>query len=61
MKDVTEFEAIPGFGIKAIVDGKEVLVGTRKLMNKYNVSISSALDQNGELEKEGKTAMLGCH
>ncbi len=55
---VTEFEAIPGFGIKAIVDGKEVLVGTRKLMIKYNVSVSGAVQQMEELEKVGKTAML---
>jgi Cu+-exporting ATPase len=58
MKDVSEFEALPGFGIKAMVDGKELLVGTRKLMNKYNVSVEDALNQMNELEKVGKTAML---
>ncbi|MBI0577679.1 copper-translocating P-type ATPase [Neobacillus cucumis] len=58
LKDVTEFEAIPGFGIKAIVDGKELLVGTRKLMKKFNVSVENALDQMDALEKAGKTAML---
>ncbi|MDF2789507.1 MAG: copper-translocating P-type ATPase [Neobacillus sp.] len=56
--NVTEFEAIPGFGIKAMVDGKELLVGTRKLMNKYNVKVDGALAQMEELEKVGKTAML---
>jgi P-type Cu+ transporter len=56
--NVTEFEAIPGFGIKAMVDGKELLVGTRKLMNKYNVKVDGALAQMDELEKVGKTAML---
>ena len=30
LKRFPNFEAIPGYGIKAIVDGKEVLVGTRK-------------------------------
>jgi P-type Cu+ transporter len=58
LKDVSEFEAIPGFGIRAIVDGKELLVGTRKLMNKYNVSISGALVKMDEMERSGKTAML---
>ncbi|ETI67347.1 heavy metal translocating P-type ATPase [Neobacillus vireti] len=58
LKDVTEFEAIPGFGITAIVDGKQILVGTRKLMNKYKVEINNALVQMDELEKAGKTAML---
>jgi Cu+-exporting ATPase len=58
LKDVSEFEALPGFGIRAIVDGKELLVGTRKLMNKYSVSVEDALYQMNELEKVGKTAML---
>ena len=58
LKDVTEFEAIPGFGIKATVDGKELLVGTRKLMRKYNVAAEQAYGQMNDLEKVGKTAML---
>ena len=57
LKDVTDFEAIPGFGIKATVDGKELLVGTRKLMSKYNVAVDS-YGQMDELERVGKTAML---
>lgn len=57
-KDVTEFEAIPGFGIKAMVDGKELLVGTRKLMNKYQVDADAAYEKMDELERAGKTAML---
>jgi P-type Cu+ transporter len=57
-KDATEFEAIPGFGIKANVDGKELLVGTRKLMSKYNVAAEDAYNQMDDLEKDGKTAML---
>lgn len=58
LKEVTEFEAIPGFGIKAIVDRKELLVGTRKLMNKFNVTVEDALVQMDALERAGKTAML---
>ncbi|WHY84612.1 heavy metal translocating P-type ATPase [Neobacillus novalis] len=58
LKEVTEFEAVPGFGIKAIVDGKQILVGTRKLMNQNKVEIVDALVKMEELEKVGKTAML---
>ncbi|MNI02239.1 Copper-exporting P-type ATPase A [compost metagenome] len=53
-----EFEAIPGFGIRALVDGKEVLAGTRKLMGKYNVQAEHAFDQMSKLEQVGKTTML---
>lgn len=58
LKDVSEFEAIPGFGIKALIEGKEVLVGTRRLMQKYEVEMNHMLNQMEDLEKQGKTAML---
>jgi len=58
LKDVQSFEAIPGFGIRASVEGRELLVGTRKLMNKFQVEIADALEKMDALEREGKTAML---
>jgi Cu+-exporting ATPase len=58
LKDVSEFEAIPGFGIKAVIEGKEVLVGTRRLMKKYEVEMNHVLSRMEALEKQGKTAML---
>ncbi|KEF37435.1 copper/silver-translocating P-type ATPase [Schinkia azotoformans MEV2011] len=58
LKDVMDFEAIPGYGIKANVNGKEVLVGTRRLMKKYNISIDQVIEKMESLEKQGKTAML---
>ncbi|EKN63497.1 heavy metal translocating P-type ATPase [Schinkia azotoformans] len=58
LKDVMDFEAIPGYGIKANVNGKEVLVGTRRLMKKYNIAIDHVIEKMESLEKQGKTAML---
>ena len=58
LKEVTDFENIPGYGIKANVAGKEILVGTRRLMKKYDVEIDKVLDYMEGLEKKGKTAML---
>ncbi|TCJ06424.1 heavy metal translocating P-type ATPase [Cytobacillus praedii] len=52
------FEAIPGYGIKALVNGKEVLAGTRRLMKKFNIEIEHVSDDMLALEKQGKTAML---
>jgi Cu+-exporting ATPase len=54
----SSFEAVPGFGIKSVVNEKELLVGTRKLMNQNNVQIAHHLEKMVELEREGKTAML---
>lgn len=58
LKEVSEFEAIPGFGIRAVVEEKELLVGTRKLLNSNNIEFSHIQTQMENLEKEGKTAML---
>lgn len=56
--EVQAFEAIPGYGVKAIVNEKEILVGTRKLMKQYEVDISTILETMESLESKGKTAML---
>jgi P-type Cu+ transporter len=58
LNEVSEFEAIPGFGIRALIEGKEVLVGTRRLLKKYEVEMDHVLSQMEALEKQGKTAML---
>ncbi len=57
-KEAEIFEAIPGQGIKAMIDGKTVHVGTRKMMKENRVSIDEASGQMEAYEKEGKTAML---
>ncbi|KEK20066.1 ATPase P, partial [Bacillus manliponensis] len=56
--NTTEFEAIPGYGIKAVVENREILIGTRKLMEKYHVKATHAYSFMEQLENEGKTAML---
>ncbi|HFK1788351.1 heavy metal translocating P-type ATPase [Bacillus pacificus] len=52
------FEAIPGFGIESVVAGKQLLIGTRRLMKKFNIDIEEVSKSMEELEREGKTAML---
>jgi P-type Cu+ transporter len=56
--DTDSFEAIPGFGVKAVVEGKALLVGTRRLMERFHVEASQAYSTMAELESRGKTAML---
>ncbi|HFK1450037.1 MULTISPECIES: heavy metal translocating P-type ATPase [Bacillus cereus group] len=52
------FEAIPGFGIESVVEGEQLLIGTRRLMKKFNIDIEEVSKSMEELEREGKTAML---
>ncbi|WP_442953073.1 heavy metal translocating P-type ATPase [Paenibacillus sp. Soil750] len=56
---VESFEAIPGYGIKAVVEGKELLIGTRRLMEQFGVDAKGTEDDTmSKLEESGKTAML---
>ncbi|MFB6108831.1 MAG: heavy metal translocating P-type ATPase [Haloplanus sp.] len=59
--DVTDpeaFENVPGHGVRATVDGDEVLVGNRKLIRDAGIDPSPAAETMERLESEGKTAML---
>jgi P-type Cu+ transporter len=58
LKEVQEFEAIPGYGVTAVVDSKRILIGTRRLMTRENIDISKAISTMESLEDNGKTAML---
>ncbi len=57
--DPQSFESIPGRGIKASVDGKEVLLGNSKLLEENSITINQdALNKLKELRSQGKTPMI---
>ena len=56
--DLTDFEALRGKGVRGLVDGKSVLVGSRALMEENGVAVAAMEDEMRRLEDEGKTAML---
>ncbi len=56
--DPEKFNAIPGHGIFAVVEGKEIYLGNRKLMKDKNIDIEDIEDEIIKLENQGKTAML---
>ncbi|MDP3062997.1 MAG: heavy metal translocating P-type ATPase, partial [Chloroflexota bacterium] len=58
LTDATDFNAIPGHGIEARVDGRPVLLGNRKLMAERGNSLETTLAEAERLEMEGKTAMF---
>lgn len=53
-----EFDAIPGYGVKAKVGNDEVVIGTTKLMEQNGIQINHVLETKQTLETEGKTVML---
>lgn len=52
------FEGIAGHGIRGTLDGRTVLLGNRRLLNREGIDASPAEDAMVRLESEGKTAML---
>jgi Cu+-exporting ATPase len=52
------FEAISGKGIIGKINGKEVLVGNRKLFNEKGIKYSALDHKINELENEAKTTVL---
>jgi Cu+-exporting ATPase len=59
--DVAEpeaFEALPGFGVSAKVEGKNVLIGNRALMRNNGISIEHLEREAEKLETEGKTVLI---
>lgn len=52
------FMAIPGKGLKAALEGKEIYIGNRKLMSDAHIHIDEAEPELNRLEEEGKTAMM---
>ncbi len=53
------FEAVPGHGISVKFNGKSVLIGNVKLMQKKKIAVDDAVIQKmAVLEQEGKTVVL---
>jgi Cu+-exporting ATPase len=58
LSEVEGFEAVPGGGVKADFENKQVLLGTRKLMADNKIKTDAIEDKMVTLEHQGKTAMI---
>lgn len=47
LQDVAEQEEIAGYGIKGVIQGKQVLFGNQKLLDKYQISYPEDLNKKG--------------
>ena len=56
--ELSAFEAQRGKGVRGVVGGKNVLVGSRTLLDEHGVAVAVLEDEMRRLEDEGKTAML---
>ncbi len=57
IKPYEKFRAMPGYGIRAIFEGKEVQIGNRKLMENRKINVEISQEDYDILLNEGKTPM----
>ena len=58
LETVSEFEALPGFGVQGKIENKNVFLGNIKLMQEQKIDFSSMNDDLEKLATQGKTPML---
>ncbi|MBN8590615.1 MAG: heavy metal translocating P-type ATPase [Anaerolineae bacterium] len=58
LRESREFEAIPGHGVSAIVEGLRVLIGNLKLMRREGIDLNGLEDTSRRLADDGKTPMF---
>jgi Cd2+/Zn2+-exporting ATPase len=57
--EASDFQAYPGMGISASVDGTHLLVGSRRMMEQEGLTVQASLTEEiNRLEREGKTVLL---
>ena len=56
-KEISNFKAIPGHGIQVEIEGKVILLGNKKLMNKNSIEVGDLGVKSDKLANEGKTPM----
>ncbi len=52
------FRALAGFGVRASVGGREVLAGSRRLMEEHGIGFDEWNKHSDRLQREGKSAVL---
>ncbi|GAG24568.1 unnamed protein product, partial [marine sediment metagenome] len=58
LSPASNFDAIPGHGVEALVEGKRLVLGNLRLMSEKSLSLEGVEEDAGRLRAEGKTVML---
>lgn len=56
--EAEEFIALPGRGVEAKVENRQIYIGTRRLLREKGIELINAEEILGDLEKAGKTGMI---
>lgn len=55
---VEHFEAVSGFGVRAVVDGSQYLLGNRRFMEAQGIQLKDVVEAATRLSAEGKTVVF---
>jgi Cu+-exporting ATPase len=55
---VAEFQAVPGLGVKARIEGQEVLLGNLTFLGRENIPVQDLTPHQQRLAREGKTTIF---
>lgn len=58
LADATDFDSVTGKGVHGKVDGRDVVLGNRAMMEQFEIDIASLLERAESLRSEGQTAMF---
>ncbi len=58
LEQADEFESLPGHGIRAVLKGKEIILGNERLMTERKIDFGKLLKDAERLSSHGKTPMF---
>lgn len=58
LSEPESFQAVSGFGIRATVAGRYVIIGNPQMLRNESISVAAVEDEVGRLQAEGKTTMI---
>ncbi len=58
LSEASNFNAIPGHGVEAVVNGRRILLGNLRLMEKQTISLNGLGNEADTLFRQGKTVMF---
>lgn len=58
LADAADFDSVTGKGVHGKVDGRDIVLGNRAMMEQFEIDIASLLERAESLRSEGQTAMF---
>ena len=58
LRSIEKFNSIPGHGIEVVIEGQNILLGNKKLMDSKNIDIHDLDEQSTRIASDGKTPMF---